>query len=76
MLPFSIKVRKPMFEAIKFSINYNRYNIAISGTNAIAGPIPEGEPDLEVNLVLLSEDASEIFHMAAFAALQKQSITL
>lgn len=76
MLPFTVRVRKPQFEAIKFSINYNRYDIAISGTNAIAGPIPGGEPDLEVNLVLLSEDASEIFYMAAFAAIQKEPFTL
>ncbi|NCA74869.1 MAG: hypothetical protein EOM90_00905 [Alphaproteobacteria bacterium] len=76
MQPFSIQIKKAQCEAVRFAINYKRMNIAVIRETALPGPIPEGDPDTQMDLALLSEDLAEVFYLADFAAKQKSSITL
>lgn len=73
---FKIKILGNALPGIKFSINFQRLNIRIINEAMLPGPIPGGDPDMEITLELLSGDLSEIFYMATFAAIQKTTFTL
>ena len=76
MQTFTIQIQKKTLPGIKFSIAYQHLNIRITKEQILPGPVPDGDPEMEITLQLLSGDISEIFHMAFFAALQKTTISL
>lgn len=74
MQTFSIKITKAQCLPVRFAINFKRLNVAVVRETALPGPVPEGDPDTQLDLVLLSDDLAEVFYMADFAARQKSSI--
>ena len=75
MQEFKIQILRKTLSGIKFSINFQKLNIRVINEAMLPGPVPYGDPEMEITLQLLSGDLSEIYKLATLAALHKTSIS-
>jgi hypothetical protein len=76
METFKLKIQKKFVPSLRYVIGQKHLNIKIISEQPFPEPIPSGDPDIEIEIQLLSEDLGELVTLGWYAAKEPLSFTL
>ena len=76
METFKFKIQKKFIPSFRYVIGQKKLNIQIISEEPLPEPIPSGDPDIEIEIQLLSEDLGELVTLGFYAAKEPLSFTL